>query len=101
MRGDSGEENARGHDEGQRDDVRRVFEYGAGTWDKRVRGDAFCGRLNAHAVRVRRIVIGMLHPNMKFHGNAIKELIEKSGFEKKNRLLCAKRTRLVRCVRGK
>ena len=50
MRDDSGEENARGHGEGQRDDVRCVFEHGTGTWDKRIRGDAICGRLNAHAV---------------------------------------------------
>ena len=31
------ERKIRRSDEGQRDDVRRVFERGAGTWDKRVR----------------------------------------------------------------
>ena len=96
-----GEENARGHDEGQRDDVRRVFEHGAGTWDKRVRGDVFLwDALTRMPLRRSTDELSVCCANMKFRENAIKELIEKSGL-KKNRLLCAKRTRWVRCVRGK
>ena len=50
-------------------------------------------------LRVRRIVIGMLHPNMKFRGNAIKELIEKSGFEKEQIIVCETNTMGAMCAR--
>ena len=41
----------------------------------------------------------MLHPNMKFRGNAIKELIEKSGFEKEQIIVCETNTMGAMCAR--
>ena len=40
----------------------------------------------------------MLHPNMKFR-NAIKELIEKSGFEKEQIIVCETNTMGAMCAR--
>ena len=48
---------------------------------------------------VRRIVIGTLHPNEKFRGNAIKELAERGGFKKEQIVVCKTNTRGAMCAR--
>ncbi|CAL6355032.1 unnamed protein product [Bathycoccus prasinos] len=48
---------------------------------------------------VRRIVIGTLHPNEKFRGNAIKELVERGGFKKEQIVVCRTNTRGAMCAR--
>ena len=48
---------------------------------------------------VRRIVIGTMHPNEKFRGNAIKELVERGGFKKEQIVVCKTNTRGAMCAR--
>ena len=50
-------------------------------------------------LRVRRIIIGTLHPNKKFRGKAITELIEERGFEKEQIVVCETNTRAAMCAR--